>query len=75
MTKSFEYGKSLETGKRQNPLRQQKRDWRGAPNDLLDVIDDGDDDDSQFDDVEYEDGGWAWLDWLGGPQWGVFFNL
>ena len=34
MTKSLEYGKCLETGKRQNPLNQQKRDSRGAPTDI-----------------------------------------
>ena len=32
-----EYGKCLETGKRQNPLMVQNRSVQGAPNDLLDV--------------------------------------
>ena len=34
---TFRIQKCVETGKRQNPLHEQKRDSSGAPNDLLDV--------------------------------------
>ena len=34
ITKSLDYGKCLETGKRQNPLMVQNRSVQGAPTDL-----------------------------------------
>ena len=37
VTCANDYGKCLETGKRQNTLSLKKRHWRGAPNNLLDV--------------------------------------